>query len=118
MTDFPFTFQFVPATGEKPIHALKRKKGEFVSVTAAERYEELQNPKNTKYHATMAKWQEDIASGRRAMPDRKNRVCFADVKVKNIVIDEEQIQYNESQFGGVAIYEVENNKIIKVTFFQ
>ena len=87
--DFPFTFQFVPATGEKPIHALKRKKGEFVSVTAAERYEELQNPKNTKYHATMAKWQEDIAAGRRAMPDRKNRVSFANVKVKNIVIDDD-----------------------------
>lgn len=87
--DFPFTFQFVPFTGEKPIHALKRMKGEFVSVTAVERYKELQNPKNTKYHATMAKWEEDIAAGRREMPDRLNRVQFANVKVKDIVIDDD-----------------------------
>jgi len=40
------------------------------------------------------------------------------IVTKNIVIDEESIFYNETQFGGVAIYEVENNKIIKVTFFQ
>ncbi|WP_298305504.1 nuclear transport factor 2 family protein [Flavobacterium sp.] len=38
------------------------------------------------------------------------------IVTKNIVIDEEQIEYNETQFGGVAIYEIENGKIIKVTF--
>jgi len=40
------------------------------------------------------------------------------IVTKNIVIDEEDIQYNDSKFGGVAIYEVENGKIVKVTFFQ
>ncbi len=89
MSIFPFTFQFVPFTGEKPVHALKRKKGEFVSVSAVERYRELQNPKNTKYHATMAKWAEDIAAGRREMPDREKRVRFATVKVKDITIDDD-----------------------------
>lgn len=88
-TSFPYTFQFVPATGEKPLHALKRKKGEFISVSAVDRYKELQNPKNTKYHATMAKWEEDIASGRREMPDRENRVRHAYVKVKDITIDDD-----------------------------
>lgn len=88
-TIFPYTFQFVSATGEKPVHALKRKKGEFVSVTAVERYNELKNPKNTKYHSTVAKWREDIAAGRRSVPDRNNRVKFANVKVKDIVIDDD-----------------------------
>jgi hypothetical protein len=37
---------------------------------------------------------------------------------KNTVIDEELVKYNDSEFGGVAIYEVENNKIIRVTFIQ
>lgn len=40
------------------------------------------------------------------------------IVTKNIVIDEEDIQYNDTKFGGVAIYEVENGKIVKVTFFQ
>lgn len=34
------------------------------------------------------------------------------------VIDEELVKYNEIEFSGVAIYEVENNKIVKVTFFE
>lgn len=40
------------------------------------------------------------------------------IVTKNIVIDEEDIQYNDRKFGGVAIYEVENGKIVKVTFFE
>ncbi len=40
------------------------------------------------------------------------------IVTKNIVIDEEDIQYNDLKFGGVAIYEVENGKIAKVTFFE
>lgn len=40
------------------------------------------------------------------------------IVTKNIVIDEEEIQYNETKFSGVAIYEVENGKITKVTFFE
>lgn len=37
---------------------------------------------------------------------------------KNTVIDEELIKYNDSEFGGVAIYEVQNDKIIRVTFVE
>ena len=31
------------------------------------------------------------------------------------VIDEELVKYNDTKFGGVAIYEVEKGKIVKVT---
>jgi len=37
---------------------------------------------------------------------------------KNIVIDDEWVKYNDTEFGGIAIYEVENNKIVKVTFIN
>lgn len=37
---------------------------------------------------------------------------------KNTIIDEERVKYNDTEFTGVAIYEVENGKIVKVTFFQ
>ena len=36
----------------------------------------------------------------------------------NIVIDDEWVKYNDTEFGGIAIYEVENNKIVKVTFIN
>lgn len=36
----------------------------------------------------------------------------------NKVIDEERVKYNDTEFTGVAIYEVENGKITKVTFFE
>ncbi|MBN8642098.1 MAG: nuclear transport factor 2 family protein [Flavobacteriales bacterium] len=36
----------------------------------------------------------------------------------NIVIDDELVKYNDTEFGGIAIYEVENNKIVKVTFIN
>jgi hypothetical protein len=34
----------------------------------------------------------------------------------NKVIDQELVKFNDTQFSGVAIYEIENNKIVKVTF--
>lgn len=37
---------------------------------------------------------------------------------KNMVIDEEQIKFNDIEFSGVAVYEIENNKIVKVTFIE
>ena len=37
---------------------------------------------------------------------------------KNVVIDDEWVKYNDTEFGGIAIYEVENNKIVKVTFIN
>jgi hypothetical protein len=37
---------------------------------------------------------------------------------KNKVIDEELVKYNDTEFGGVAIYEIEKGKIVKVTFFE
>lgn len=37
---------------------------------------------------------------------------------KNIVIDDEWVKYNDTEFGGIAIYEVENDKIVKVTFIN
>lgn len=89
MTSFPFTFQFVPSTGEKPIHVLKRKKGEYISATVADRLAQLTDPKNTKYHSTILKWKEDVAAGRRKKPSRKDRVRFANVKVKDIIIDDD-----------------------------
>lgn len=36
----------------------------------------------------------------------------------NTVIDEELVKYNDTEFSGVAIYEVENDKIIRVTFIN
>lgn len=86
---FPFKFQFISATGEKPIHTLKRKKGEYISATVADRFAQLTDPKNTKYHSTIAKWKEDVAAGRRKKPSRKDRVRFANVKVKDIIIDDD-----------------------------
>lgn len=43
----------------------------------------------------------------------KNRIVQ-----KNIVIDDEWVKYNDTEFGGIAIYEVENGKIVKVTFIN
>lgn len=37
---------------------------------------------------------------------------------KNIIIDEEQIKFNDFEFSGVAIYEIVNNKIVSVTFVE
>lgn len=41
----------------------------------------------------------------------KNRIIYNDK-----VIDEEEVTYNDKKFGAVAIYEIKNNKIVKVTF--
>ncbi|HLP63023.1 nuclear transport factor 2 family protein [Flavobacterium sp.] len=43
----------------------------------------------------------------------KNRIVR-----KNIVIDDEWVKYNDTEFSSIAIYEVENNKIVKVTFIN
>ncbi|NRA93801.1 MAG: nuclear transport factor 2 family protein [Psychroserpens sp.] len=43
----------------------------------------------------------------------KNRIVYG-----NKVIDEEQVTANGQIFNAVAIYEVENGKIVKVTFMQ
>jgi len=86
---FPFQFEFVTPTGQQAIHALKRKKGEYNSATVADRLKQLQNPKNTKWHNTVAKWKEDIANGHKSRPSRKLRVKFDYVKVKDIVIDDD-----------------------------
>ncbi len=43
----------------------------------------------------------------------KNRIVR-----KNVVIDDEWVKYNDTEFGGIAIYEVENDKIVKVTFIN
>lgn len=37
---------------------------------------------------------------------------------QNKVIDQERIQFNDTPFSAVAIYEIENNKIVKVTFIN
>lgn len=34
------------------------------------------------------------------------------------VIDEESVQFNDTTFGGVAIYEVKDGKIVAVTFIK
>jgi hypothetical protein len=86
---FPFQFEFVSPTGEQAVHMLKRKEGEYNSATVADRLKQLQNPKNTKWHNTVAKWKEDIANGHKSKPSRKLRVKFAYVKVKDIVIDDD-----------------------------
>lgn len=86
---FPFQFEFVTPTGQTPIHALKRDKGEYTSATVADRLKQLYDPKNTKWHSTLAKWQEDVKVGRRKKPNHKSRVRFAYVKVKDIVIDDD-----------------------------
>jgi hypothetical protein len=86
---FPFQFEFVTPTGLKAIHALKRKEGEYNSATVADRLKQLYDPKNSKWHSTLAKWQEDVKAGRKKKPDRNLRVRFAYVKVKDIVIDDD-----------------------------
>ena len=62
---FPYKFEFVTPTGEKVVHLLKRKKGEYKSATVADRLAQLFDPKNTKWHNTITKWKDDIESGRR-----------------------------------------------------
>jgi hypothetical protein len=86
---FPFSFEFVPSTGQKSIHVLMREKGEYNSATVASRLKQLYDPKNTTWHSTVAKWKEDIKAGRKKKPNRENRVRFAYVKVKDIVIDDD-----------------------------
>ena len=86
---FPFQFDFVTPTGQQVIHSLKRGKGQFNSATVADKLKQLKDPKNTKWHSTIAKWQEDVASGRKKKPSRKLRVRFEYVKVKDIVIDDD-----------------------------
>jgi len=86
---FPFEFEFVTPSSLKPIHTLKRKRGEFNRVTIADRLEELFDPKNTKWHSTLAKWKEDIAAGRIKKPKRALRGKLDYVKVKRIVIDDD-----------------------------
>ena len=41
----------------------------------------------------------------------KNRIIQ-----NNKVIDQEEVTFNDKKFSAIAIYEIENNKIIKVTF--
>lgn len=86
---FPFQFEFVTPTGEKVMHTLKRKKGEYTSATVEDKLKQLADPKNTKWHSTVAKWKEDIAAGRKDKPNRKLRVQFKMVQVKDIVIDDD-----------------------------
>lgn len=86
---FPFQFEFVTPTGQKVIHQLKRKKGEFNSATVADKLKQLKDPKNTKWHTTLANWQDQVAKGEKKKPSRKLRVRFAMVKVKDIVIDDD-----------------------------
>ena len=86
---FPFQFEFVTPVGQKVIHQLKRTKGQFNSATVADKLKQLKDPKNSKWHSTLAKWQEDVAAGRKKKPSRKLRVRFAMVKVKDIVIDDD-----------------------------
>lgn len=86
---FPFKFEFVSPAGQKVIHQLKRSKGQFNSATVADKLKQLKDPKNTQWHSTINKWHEDIAAGRKKKPNRKLRVRFAYVKVKDIIIDDD-----------------------------
>ena len=41
---FPFNFEFVTPTGEKVVHTLKRKPGEYTSATVAQKLSQLTDP--------------------------------------------------------------------------
>jgi hypothetical protein len=86
---FPYTFEFSTPKGRKVIHNLIRDKGEYCSVTVAERLAQLESPENDTWHKVIKKWKDDIAKGVRPKPSRKLRVQFANVKIKDITIDDD-----------------------------
>lgn len=86
---FPFEFEFSTLKGQQVIHTLKRKEGEFTSSSIADRVKLLEDPTNKKWHNTIAKWKNDIATGKIEKPKRKNRIKFKMVKVKQIDIDDD-----------------------------
>lgn len=88
-TSFPFQFEFSTLKGQQVIHTLKRKVGEFISATIEERLKLLEAPTNKKWHNTIAKWKNDIATGKIKKPSRKHRVKFKMVKLKKIFIDDD-----------------------------
>lgn len=86
---FPYTFEFSTPKGRKVIHNLIREKGEYSSVTVADRLVQLELPENKTWHTVIKKWKEDISKGIRKKPSRKLRVQFANVKIKDITIDDD-----------------------------
>lgn len=84
---FPFTFHFPKAKARNVKHALKRKKGEYNSVTVADRLKELSEC--PKWIKTVEKWKREIEAGRIQKPSRKARLKFAYVKVRDITIDDD-----------------------------
>lgn len=84
---FPFAFNFPKAKARNVKYALKRKKGEYNSVTVADRLKELHDcPKWTK---TVNHWKREIEAGRKGKPKRQFRLKFAYVKVRDITIDDD-----------------------------
>jgi hypothetical protein len=86
---FPYTFEFSTPKGRMVIHNLIRKKGEYCSVSVADRLIQLESPQNTNWHKVIKKWKDDIIKGVRDKPSRKLRVQFAMVKIKDITIDDD-----------------------------
>ena len=82
---FPFTFTFSKPMKGRPVeYKLKRKRGEYKSVTIADRVKQLVQPENSYWHKHIAKLKKD---GIRYL--RKNRIRFAMVKVRDITIDDD-----------------------------
>jgi hypothetical protein len=89
----------------KIVHRLKRKKGQFTEVSIQDRLNELFDPVNTKWHKHIA-----LLLKKQIKYDRKLRIKFAMVKLKDIFIDDD-IQRNMDPDHVVKIANIDNFRV-------
>lgn len=101
---FPLTFTKakVNKSLQKVIHRLIRKKGQYTEVSIVERLDELMDPSNSKWHKHVKNL---IKRG--ITYDRKLRIKYALVKLKDIFIDDD-IQRNMDPDHIVKIGNIKN----------
>ena len=104
---FPFTYR-KPSTVKmlrKIVHRLKRNKGQFTEISVQDRLNELFDPANTKWHKHIA-----LLLKKQIKYDRKLRIQFAMVKLKDIFIDDD-IQRNMDPDHIVKIANIDNFRV-------
>lgn len=89
----------------KIVHRMKRKTGEYTEVSIQDRLNELFSPDNSKWHKHIA-----LLLKKKIKYDRKLRIKFAMVKLKDIFIDDD-IQRNMDPDHIVKIANIENFRV-------
>lgn len=79
-----FTAPKVEKMNRKIVHRLNRKKGEYDTITVADRLKQFTSPENTRWHREVKRLKE-----RGITFSRNERIQLKNVKIKHIVIDED-----------------------------